>query len=298
MTGSRTHAAGGKTPTSSPYRTRLAVLFAAAAPVAVILRRGTKKHFRLIRWSLADDTFEAGQWMSGSVHMSDLSPDGTKLIYRATQFHASARRRRPVAEARFGYDPLLVGPLSGKKKRRSDRRVPRYLRGGGTGRSRDIGPVWTAISRVPWFSALAIWPSRGSFTGGGVFLGARTIELFESANGLVPIVNVPLPAEFSIVQHQRDADTSMSALHPAWSARDTRFGDAFARVEKAGFRNVDWVTTHAVPDILFAADDCVYRLRDWDGRGSNEALSAASCIADFRDMSFEQIAPSPDALAW
>ena len=33
----------------------------------------------------------------------------------------------------------------------------------------DIGEAWTAISRPPYFTALALWPNLGSWYGGGVF---------------------------------------------------------------------------------------------------------------------------------
>lgn len=32
-----------------------------------------------------------------------------------------------------------------------------------------IGEAWTAVSRPPWFTALALWPNLGSWYGGGVF---------------------------------------------------------------------------------------------------------------------------------
>ncbi len=48
------------------------------------------------------------------------------------------------------------------------------------GRARDdddIGEAWTAISRPPYFTALTLWPNLGSWYGGGVFTGAKRIEL-------------------------------------------------------------------------------------------------------------------------
>ena len=66
-------------------RTRLNVLFAAAAPRAVILRRGPRTHWRLITWDLRKDIFTPGQWMVGLVRLCDLSPFGDKIIYWAAQ---------------------------------------------------------------------------------------------------------------------------------------------------------------------------------------------------------------------
>jgi len=42
--------------------TRLYVLIARRADVAVIFRRGPAKQVLLVRWDLSNDTFEAGQW--------------------------------------------------------------------------------------------------------------------------------------------------------------------------------------------------------------------------------------------
>lgn len=70
----------------------LKVLFAAKAPKAVILRRGPRSHFHMIAWDVETDTFHRGQWMRGLVRLCDLSPDGTKLLYWAAQYH----RPRPA----------------------------------------------------------------------------------------------------------------------------------------------------------------------------------------------------------
>ncbi len=48
------------------------------------------------------------------------------------------------------------------------------------GRSADpdgIGEAWTAISRPPYFTALALWTNLGSWYGGGVFKGDRHVLL-------------------------------------------------------------------------------------------------------------------------
>jgi len=48
------------------------------------------------------------------------------------------------------------------------------------GRRRDpdgIGEAWTAISRPPYFTALALWTNLGSWYGGGVFTADRHVLL-------------------------------------------------------------------------------------------------------------------------
>jgi len=41
----------------------------------------------------------------------------------------------------------------------------------------DVGEAWTAISRPPYFTALALWRNLGSWYGGGVFKDARHVLL-------------------------------------------------------------------------------------------------------------------------
>jgi len=50
-------------------------------------------------------------------------------------------------------------------------------RHGGPAADPAVGSAWTAISRPPWFTALALWPNLGSWYGGGVFRGPRSLSL-------------------------------------------------------------------------------------------------------------------------
>jgi hypothetical protein len=42
---------------------------------------------------------------------------------------------------------------------------------------RGYGDTWTAVSRPPYLTALALWPIGGTYGGGGVFLDNRTIAI-------------------------------------------------------------------------------------------------------------------------
>jgi hypothetical protein len=66
---------------------RLYAVLAREALVGVIFRRGPSKRTRLIRWETANDRFDAGQWFHGRIYekRSDLSPDGTLLVYFAAK---------------------------------------------------------------------------------------------------------------------------------------------------------------------------------------------------------------------
>src|SRR4051794_20213611 len=97
---------------------RLQVLLARAAPVGLILRRGPSKWVQLVKWDTAADRFEPGQW-----------------------FHGRLYERR--------------GDLS------PDGRLFVYFASKFTGLTladREYTYAWTAVSRPPYLTALALWP--------------------------------------------------------------------------------------------------------------------------------------------
>lgn len=70
---------------STKHATRIYVMIASAARVAVVFRRGPSKLVLLLRWDMAADTFEAGQWFKGRIYerRCDISPSGKYLVYFA-----------------------------------------------------------------------------------------------------------------------------------------------------------------------------------------------------------------------
>ena len=126
---------------STPPLCRLSVILAREAPVGVIFRRGPAKWVQIVHWDTATDTFTPGQWFHGKVdpERSDLSPDGSKLLYFAIKLNG-----RTLADTEYGTS-------------------------------------WTAISRPPYLTALALWPTGyawgWTFSGGGKFLSNTEIWL-------------------------------------------------------------------------------------------------------------------------
>lgn len=312
-----------QTSRGTPPRVLLETLFAAEAPRAVVLRRGPKSHYQLIAWDLERDRFTPGQWMRGTVFLCDLSPDGTKLLYWASQYH----RPTPRPDS-GGFDPLAPPPQPPKRRRR--RKLPRYLQGPGAPRGkrpafapRPVGQAWTAISRPPYFSALAIWPSDDSWTGGGVFLSDDAIALNEDAEGLVPQVKVPLERDFR-VQSLREAGLTLAGSLPApgslrwrlfrkeiaarrpvvrsafnpFSAEQEGRGEARAALEAAGAARIEWLDLRKAPDLTFACDGRIWRLRNWREVPAGKVFERADCLADFRDSTFEKLPPPASALRW
>jgi hypothetical protein len=110
--------------------TRLYVIVARKAPIAVVFRRGPTRQVELLSWNLETDEVTAGQWLKGRIYerRCDLSPSGKLLIYFAAKYETELR-------------------------------------------------TWTAISRPPYLTALALWPKGDAWGGGGLFDTERRIRL-------------------------------------------------------------------------------------------------------------------------
>jgi len=66
---------------------RIFVIPARDVDAAVVFRRGPSDWFHLLKWDMANDTFQAGAWFKGSMYPEkcDLSPDGELLLYFVLQ---------------------------------------------------------------------------------------------------------------------------------------------------------------------------------------------------------------------
>ena len=284
------------------YRVWTEVLFASQARCAVVLRRGPKRHAHLLTWSLEDDAFVRGQWMRGVIRLQDLSPDGRKLLYWAAQYSSRSTLLRRTRWAAAGFDPLRqLAP----KPARANRRLPRYLSSeaqrGGRPPPRAVRGTWTAVSTPPYFSALAIWPAIGSWTGGGLFLPDGRIVVFERDDGMTPIENVAMPlgvvAERSSLAEASRRNLDMSA------ARGTAEESALhvatvAQLKSCGARHVDWVSFRDGEDMLFAADGSIWRLPGWTRVPPERYLSAAWRLIDLTDDHFTPLAAPDAAMHW
>jgi hypothetical protein len=143
---------GGRLPSSLSAKAanaascRLQILLARKASVGVIFRRGPTRWVQLILWDTKNDKFSPGQWFHGHIYVgrSDLSPDGSLLIYFANKFN----RKTVSPDSEYTY-------------------------------------AWTAISKPPYLTALALWPKGDCWHGGGLFEGRKQVFLNhrpESAN--------------------------------------------------------------------------------------------------------------------
>jgi hypothetical protein len=107
----------------------------------------------LVRWDLATDSFEAGQWLNGRVYerRCDLSPSGDRFIYFA------ANHRPPLG-------------------------------------------TWTAVSRPPYFTALAVWPKGDAWGGGGLFASENKILLNHQESQMTLLGGTRLPRAIKVSQ--------------------------------------------------------------------------------------------------
>lgn len=116
---------------------RLYFILARQAPVAVIFRRGPSKWVQIIKWDLTNDTFEPGQWFRGRIY--EKRCDLSPHGSRMIYF-AQKINRHTIEDDAYTY-------------------------------------AWTAISRPPYLTALALWPKGDCWDGGGLFETERRIWL-------------------------------------------------------------------------------------------------------------------------
>lgn len=116
---------------------RLSVILARDAPIGVIFRRGPTIWTQVIRWNTATDTFDAGQWFKGRIY----------------------ERRCDLSPSG---EKLIYFAAKHHLARNSD---PSYKNS------------WTAISKIPYLTALALWPNMGTYHGGGLFASESEIWL-------------------------------------------------------------------------------------------------------------------------
>ena len=107
---------------------RLYVILARDASVGVIFRRGPSKWVQIVLWDTASDTFSPGQWFHGRIYEKRCD-----LSPDGTFMIYFARKinGRTIFDAEYTY-------------------------------------AWTAISRPPYLTALALWPKGDCWDGGGL----------------------------------------------------------------------------------------------------------------------------------
>ncbi len=158
---------------------RLFVILARQAPRAIILRRGPSKWVQLILWHTDDDRFDYGQWFHGRIYQYTCD-----LSPDASLFIYFA--------AKFNAHTL---------------------------RDRDYTFSWTAISKPPYLTALALWPKGDIWDGGGMFLDRRTVLLnHDSAHTTAHPAHRPQGLKIVLRSESHDQQSGGEAGSPLPSA--------------------------------------------------------------------------------
>ncbi|MER0239609.1 hypothetical protein ABRA89_15900 [Fulvimarina sp. MAC8] len=282
----------------------------------IALRRGQNQH-QLIIWHLLNDNFTPGQWMRGDVRLYDLSPKGDLLLYFAAQRHKVPARGDPQGK---GAQALYRGGTTKEiysegtasiRQRRSKKKLPNYMRGpgehaiskqgglkhAGFRRRPVIGDTWTAISKPPFFTALALWPAFGTWTGGGHFESARHVSIFERADAMLPHERAPLPDEFRFDSLLDKAESTDSRCATSPQELMTKAHMEFATmVVRQGLRRCDWVFQRQNGELLFSGDGRIFTVGG--AVSHSDILRSATVIADFTEHRFEQVQPPDWATRW
>jgi hypothetical protein len=142
----------------APPPCRLFFILARKAPVGVVFRRGPSKWVQVIRWDTRTDAFEAGQWFHGRIYEKRCD-----LSPDGTKLLYFAQK----INARTMSDP-------------------------------DYTYAWTAVSKIPYLTALALWPKGDCWHGGGLFEDDRTIWLNHRPNVAHPHRNHEPPKRVKV----------------------------------------------------------------------------------------------------
>jgi len=125
-----------------PVPARLFFILARKAPVAILFRRGPSDWVQIVRWCADTDIFEPGQWFHGRIY----------------------ERRADLTP-----DGSLLVYFASKINKKSLR-------------DEEYTYAWTAESKPPFLTALALWPKGDCWHGGGMFRDNCTLVLNHRAN--------------------------------------------------------------------------------------------------------------------
>ena len=158
---------------------RLSILQAPAANTAVIFRRGPSKLVEVIRWDMRRDSFDRGHWFKGRIYTRRSDLSPDGELL---VYFASKLNARTVNDTAYTY-------------------------------------AWTAVSRAPWLTALALWPKGDCWHGGGMFLAQRRLLLNHRPEKAIPHPNHRPPKSFK-VEPNPDASGEDDPLYTRRLERD------------------------------------------------------------------------------
>ena len=159
---------------NSSRRVRVFGFVATEADVCVLLRQDLSRRTLMIRWNLATDEFEVGQWLKAWIVDGDLSPDGRLFSYEAYK-RLSSLERSPDSPSGLSYES------------------------------------YNAVSRPPYFTALAYWQETG--------------ENFRLRWGADPdSESAPPPQAGGLPSEYANRLSLTRSQEPTWRLKDLMFG--------------------------------------------------------------------------
>ena len=184
---------------------RLYVILAREAPVAVIFRRGPSKRVQVIRWDTATDTFTPGQWFHGRIYEKR---GDLSPDGEYLIYFAQKYNIRTLWDEEYTYS-------------------------------------WTAISRLPYLTALALWPKGDAWDGGGLFLTRNQVWLNHPPERMEPHRD-HRPQGLEIIGNER----TLGEDDPILLRRLVRDGWRHTQQARGEFLNYNQGFVTYAPDIL------------------------------------------------
>ncbi len=222
---------------------------------------------------------------------------------------------------RFEYGQWFRGRISASRSDLSPSgRYLLYFAGDWRRKHREFGPTWTAISRPPYFTALAVWPEAGTWGGGGTFIEDHEVAFSSGGLTLAPGFSVPEKFQIghrdSIRSDWQFGNLSLNADHDfgrlSISHRKASGGRLLIKaVDKVTWKERYYFIRQGGKDIwinecqcldtdhrgrtLIAARGKIYALRPKDIFTSLDDLKP---IGDFNDHKPEDIPCPPEMKKW
>lgn len=196
---------------------------------------------------------------------------------------------------------------------------------------------WTAISKPPYLTALALWPKGDCWGGGGYFTDENSIKLNHLSHQMTLAPEFKLKKHFRVLpcdqheshgedfpiyhrlllknhwqyaeaQYYEKSSAKKNCLHmtidhngepnQSWYTVDYKLFDS-KHTLLFELSDIDWADFDSNGDLLFAERGKLYRLSEKNfNKFTKDGEKVLSLIADLTNMQFEPIAPSKDAQSW
>jgi hypothetical protein len=192
---------------------------------------------------------------------------------------------------------------------------------------------WTAVSRPPYFTALALWPKGDAWGGGGLFKSDRHLELNHWSSQMEMAEEFRLAKWFSVSQHpiggrgedepiwlarlQRDGWRVVMSEPTVWEKPNPIFSDRWVLrmiingVTMGNGRDPWWDIDHEVIDQRMREITRMPQTSwaDWSASGDllyakegklfrSRQLARSQMIADFSDRAFRNLEAPHAATIW